>query len=276
MGKEKPKKTKAATATSAFKGVNVYNQSSPFGGATATKQGDTISTTSSLSPQLQGIADNAITGLGAQQGFLNRTPDQQLQDLSAGNNSFYNLQKAIDDQNSLAARDAVTSRYAMNGMENSTARGGYDAQVTRDAVLQDLATRNAALMSQNQLAQTNGAFNAGLIDQMHNYTNQDAQAAGGQLMQGFQNVDQTAMFNAQQQNQMAQFNAQMAQQAAAQRSALMGNLIGSGLSLAAIPLTGGLSGLGGLFGAGRAMAGNSAQAAGIRQANSWIRSGVGF
>jgi len=280
MGRKKaaaPPPVVPQKAESQFSGINNYTiDLGGFGSAQSRKVGDTISSSSMLNPDLQRIRGQAIEGLSGNLGYLNRTPTQQLQELSAGQNPFYNYQAEINRQNALEGYNELQARMSQSGLENSSVLGAFAGQQARDANLLDLATRQQSLDFLNQRALQNAGFGGDVLSQLAAYQQVPLELANQNLFQGFGNVDQTSMFNAQQMNQVAMQNAQLAEQArqaaAQRRSALLGNILGAGLSLAAIPLAGafgpgaaigsalargvgggataGLGGLGGVFGAG--------------------------
>jgi len=129
-------------------------------------------------------------------------------------------------------------------LEDSTTRGSYLAKLGDSQLTRELTNRIAALDYLDQKATSDISTSNAVLGNLANIQLVPVQMASQNLNTGFGAQDSMAQFNAQQQQQADQFNAQMAQQAAAQRSQFMGNMIGAGLSLAAIPLTGGLSGLG--------------------------------
>jgi hypothetical protein len=238
MGK-KAQTVQPQQAQSQFSGVNNYTVGlDGFGNSTSNKNGDTISTNTSFSPQMQGLQQGAYTGLQNNQNFLNQSPTQQYQDLLAGNNPFYNAMHAQNMLNNQNQYNDLQSRMSQSGMENSTTMGGFAGQQARDANLLDLTTQAQALDQQNQLAGQNFGINSGMLQQLYGYGSGLQNLSNQDLMQGFQNADQTAMFNAQQRSSADQFNAQQQAQAAARQQALWGNIAGAGLSLAAIPLAG--------------------------------------
>jgi hypothetical protein len=254
-GKPKAKKASFAPASSVFQGIDKFNvELGGLGSANVTRNpNQSIDMTGSLSSTLGQSRDLASEGLGNNLAFINRTPTQQLEDLSAGKNSFYNLQSELNKRLAETQLGQAQHRFSSNGLENSTVRGSFEGQLATDAALQDLATRQSALEFQGQQALQNIASQNQTLGNLATIQQIPLQMAQQNAMQAFGNVDQNSQFNSGQQNQVSMFNAdaanKMAMQAAQNRSALMGNLISAGASLAAIPLTGGLSGLGALKGA---------------------------
>lgn len=260
MSKPKPKATKAKTAVSQFQGID--NATVSLGGlvnSSATRQpGQSIDVTSTLSQPLQTIQNQATSGIANNQAFLNRNPVEQLQDVEAGRNSFFNLQ---DELNRRAAQEAMAqaqSRYSANGLENSTVRGAMEGRLINDQILTDLATRSNAIQTQNQLAQSNLGVNNEILGQLAALQQFPTQMVNKNLMQGLQNQDQVSMFNAQQQNDIAKANLQ-AQISAANQPSIWGTALSAlgsiGGSLVGGPLGGSIGGAlgklgGGIFGGG--------------------------
>lgn len=235
MGKG-PKAITPSTATSQFQGVNNYQVGvNGFGSSTATKNGDTISTNTSLSPGLQNIQNSATQGLAANQQYFNQSPTQQYQDLRAGNNPFYNAQAAQNQLDATNNYNSLQQRMSQGGMQNSTTMGAFAGQQARDYNLTDQTTAANSLDQQNALAQNGLAANSGVLQQLYGYGAGLGDTSNQDLMQGFQNADQTSMFNAGQIQNAAQYNSQAAAQRSAATGGMIGNLLNTGLSLAAIP-----------------------------------------
>lgn len=251
-GKPKTSKAKTKQAQSVYQGIDSFNVNlDGFANANATRvPGQALNMSSSLSPGLGRARDLSTEGLNNNLSFINQSPTQQLQDLNAGNNSLYNLQSELNRRLGDTQLGQAQSRFSSNGLENSTVRGAFEGQLATDARLQDLATRNASLDYQNTQARNNIATQNQTLGNLANIQMLPLQMAQQNALAAFNNVDQTSQFNAGQSNQASMFNAgqsnQAAQQAAANQQSLIGNLIGAGASLAAIPLTGGMSGLGAL------------------------------
>jgi len=251
-GKSKEKKAKFTPVQSVFQGIDSYNVD--LGGMTSASAqrtpGQSFNMTSTLSPGLSQARDTATTGLNNNLTTIAMNPTQQLQDLQAGNNSFYNLQAELNRRASETALGQAQKRFSSTGLENSTVRGAFEGQLQNDQLLQDLATRQASLEFLNAQALNNITGQNQTLGNLANIQSIPLQMAQQNALTGLGAVDQTSQFNSGQQNQVSMFNAQqanqMAMQAAQNRASLMGNLLGAGMSLAALPLTGGLSGLGSL------------------------------
>lgn len=238
-----------------------------FGEFTAGDANGNQITRTRWNPAVQGILDKSQSGLSSNLGFLGRTPTQQLEDIDAGYNTYYNLQAELNRRLNEEQLGQAQLRYSQSGLENSTARGAFEGQLATDALLRDLATRTESINSQNNLALNNGNFQNQVMQGLAGIAMGNMGMANSNFVQGKMASDQINMFDAGQTQQANQLNAQMQlaqQQAAAQRkSSMMGNLISGGLSLAAIPLTGGLSGLGMLGGLGGGLASGGAAAAAL-------------
>lgn len=246
---DKPKAPKPKQATSAFSGVT--SSSVDLGGlftGSANKGPTSLDITTGVGGSMQPIQDNALAGIGTSQQELNISNADQLNRIDQGLNSTYNLLDEINRRSADKALSSAQSRYSLNGLENSTVRGGFEGQVVNDAMLRDLVARQQAIEgNRNAALQTlqaqQGVMNGIVAGQQY----------AGNL--GAQNLltalnDQTAVsqFNAQQANQLAglQYQPQVAQ---ANQPSVWG-----GIGQAALGLTG--AALGGPIGG---MVGNAAR-----------------
>jgi hypothetical protein len=238
MGKKTPNVT-PSKAQSSFDKVNNYTYNlGGFGQSSSTKQGDTISTNVNYNPALQGHMNQANQGIATAQQQLSTPYATQLQQLDQGQNSAYNYLKAQNDQNYRRMYGDVQTTASQGGLENSTLLGGWQAQNAQDYNMNDLAARTQALDTQNALAQNSLASNSGILAQMYGYGSGLGDMTNNNQMTGLQNKDQVSMFNASQEQQANLANQQAAIAAAQRRSAMIGNILGAGLSLASIPLAG--------------------------------------
>lgn len=187
-------------------------------------------------------------------GVLEQTPTQQLQDLMAGNNSYYNLQSEMNNRMLDSQIGKAQSRFSANGLENSTVRGGMEGALINDATLRDLSTRQSSLDYLNTRATSGIATQNAVLQGLANLQQIPLTMSNQNIIHGFDNTDQTAMFNAQQQQQANMLNAQMQAQAAAQQQAMWGNILGS---VAGVGMQAAMMGMGVPAGAGGAMAGMS-------------------
>ena len=260
MSSGKKKKAKAGKARSQFSGVNTFNVDlDGFASGQSSKSGNEINTSGSLSTPLQGLRDVATGGLNTQLGQLALTPSEQLQDIVDGNNSFFNLQSELNRRNVDELRGASRVNFGDRNLQNSTFRGAFEGQLANDAILQDLATRNSAIELANNQALQNAGLQNSVISGLSQIAAFPTGLANDNLFNAFQNLDQVAIANAQNETQASIANAQLAAQQQASRGSTLGNLIGSGLSAAALLGTGGLGGFaapaikgvtGSLFGGG--------------------------
>lgn len=261
---------------SAYNGINNYNVDlGGFGSAQSRKTDkNTLTTSSQLSQPLQNVFNTTTDGLNNNLQSLAMNPEQQLQSLNAGNNSFYNLQAEGNQRyldNQLANATLQASR---NGIDNSTVYGGLQGTILNDAVLRDLTTRNQALTQQNALANANAATQNATLQGLAGFAQLPAQIANQNLQTGFGSRDQTALANAQMQTQVNMQNAAAANAAAQQRQQMWGQLASAGIQLAAAPFTGGASLLGGLGGMGAGAASRGLSAGGL-SAIPFLGSGLG-
>lgn len=240
-----PKSITPAKATSSFKGVQNYNVGlDGLGSANTSQSGNTVTTNSQLSPGLQPIQSQAIQGLSGNQQYLNQTPDQQYHNLVAGQNPYYNALKAQSDLNYQNQYNALQNRFSSNGLVNSTAFGAFAGQQARDANLVDTANQVSALEQQNQTAQNNAALHANVLNQLAGYQSGLGQLTNQDLFAGNTAQDQISLANAQLSQDAAKYNSQAAAQRSAATGSLIGNILGTVGSIAAIPFTGGTSALG--------------------------------
>lgn len=250
MGKSKPK-VQASTAESAFKDIGTYNVDlGGFGKAESFRNDGQITTRFNATPFQNQAREQAELGATNSLNRVNETPQDYLARIQAGSNPFYNTQAALNRENALNAYNDLQARMSQSGLENSTVLGAFAGQQARDYNLQDLATRQAAIEQENAMALNSLQSNQNVLNQLYGFAQVPTDMASQNMMQGFQNADQVAMFNANQMQQASQANAQLAQQRSAARSALMGNLLGAGLTAAALPFAG--AGLGAIRGIGPA------------------------
>lgn len=244
MGSKK-KKAKASTAKSAYSGITNYNVSlEGIGGAQSKKSGKSLYTNSFLAPDLQTALGNVNQGLASSYAYYNQTPEERVRSIET--NPYYSLLSENLKRESEQARGELQSSFSERGLQNSTTFGGYLGQLEADRNLSSLRNKLSTLeYMDNKTAADIATLSAGL-GQFSNLQAFPLSTAGQQLQTGFGSLDQMAQFNAQQKQRASEINAQLAQQAAQQRSAMIGNLIGAGISAAAIPFTGGLSAMGGL------------------------------
>lgn len=204
-----------------------------------------MSVKGSLSPGLQGIYDATQSGLQSNMGFIGRTPTEQLQDLEAGQNSYYNLNAEMNKRQLEQQMAQAQMRFSRSGLENSTSRGGFEGSLINDAVLRDLATRQSSLDYQNQTANQNAGTQNAIMQGLAAMTQYPMDMANAGLNNAFGAQDQMGMFNAQQMQQANIQNAQWKAQADAANRASMGNMISGGIgtvaALGLAPFTGGAS-----------------------------------
>lgn len=228
MGK---KKVQPTTAKSSFSGVNNYTIGlDGLGTGTATKSGDTISSSSALSDPYKHLQDSALSGLQAQQSTLGKDPTQLYQEIQAGNNPFYNAYSQQAQLQNQANYDQLQSRMSHAGLSNSTTFGGYAAQQANQQLAQDSALRSQALSDQVGLANSNAASNQNTLNGLASLQQYLTQVPSQSIMQGLTSADQMAMFNAQQTQQANQYNAS--------RPSPWGSVIGAGLGLGAMFIPG--------------------------------------
>jgi len=247
MGKKKT--VKASKASSVYKGINSYDVDlGPFANATTQQVGNSLNTQSELSPELQGLFDLSTDGLANNLSLLNKSPAQQIQDLNSGNNSYYNLNSALNQKYLDQQTATIQHKMAQNGLDNSTISGGLQGAALSDAVLNDLSTRQASLDTVNQQANQNISTQNNILQNLAGFLQNPANLSSQELQNAYDNLDQVGMFNAQQQQLANTANAQLANQ----RAQLWSNLGQAGLLSATRGSGGGslvslLSGLRGLL-----------------------------
>jgi|GEM_PF-2783151 len=211
----KKKSVKASKASSAYSGINSYSVDlGPFASASSQQVGNSLNTQSALSPELQGLFDTSTSGLGNNLSELKKSPVQQLQDLNAGNNSYYNLNAALNQKYLNQQTAAIQHKMAQNGLDNSTVNGGLQGAALSDAILKDLATRQTALDTINQQANQNASTQNNVLQGLASFLQNPASMSSQQLQNAYDNLDQVGMFNAQQQQLASTANAQLANQRA--------------------------------------------------------------
>ena len=198
MGKKKAPTPKVEKAKSAFGGVTQSNVD--LGGlfsANAAKTGDSLNTTTSVGGLLQPIQTQALSGLSGAQQELNTSNADQLSRIDAGNNSTYNLLDEVNKRNAATALAKAQSRYSLNGLDNSTVRGAFEASTVNDAMLRDLAARQQAIDANRAAALQAGQFQQGVLNGL---------ISGQQYAGNLSNQNLTTALN--DQSAVSQFNAQ--------------------------------------------------------------------
>lgn len=254
-----PKNVQPSTAQSQFSGVNNYNIGlDGFGNTSSQKSGDSLNTNTTLDQSIKPTYNNATAGLASNTGYLAQNPQQQIDALQQGQNPYYNALKAQNDLNYQTQLSQLQSRFSNNGLENSTALGGFLGQNALNANLADSQNQVSALTTQNQLANNNVAGLGNVLNSIYGYEgNQNQQAQQG-LLNSLTAQDANAQFNAGQIQNANQYNSQAGAARGGILGSSLGSAIGAGLSLAAAPFTGGssltllpaLAGAGGAIGSG--------------------------
>lgn len=255
MGKKKAPTPKVEKAKSAFGGVTQSNVD--LGGlfsANAAKTGDSLNTTTSVGGLLQPIQTQALSGLSGAQQELNTSNADQLSRIDAGNNSTYNLLDEVNKRNAATALAKAQSRYSLNGLDNSTVRGAFEASTVNDAMLRDLAARQQAIDANRAAALQAGQFQQSLLNGLISGQQYAGNLSNQNLTTALNDQSAVSQFNAQAQNaaNMAMYQQQMAQY----NKPSVFSQIGSALLPVAGAALGGpiggvvASGLGNLFGLG--------------------------
>jgi hypothetical protein len=216
---------KASKASSAYSGINSYTVDlGPFSSSNTQQAGNSLNTQSSLSPALQGLFGISVDGLQNNAAALDQSPTEQLQDLNNGNNSYYNLNSALNQHYLNQQTAAIQHKMAQNGLDNSTVNGGLQGEALNNALLQDLSTRQAALNYSNQQANQNTNSLNSVLQSLYGFTQTPASLSSQAQQNGYNSQDQVARFNAQQQQQANIANAQLANQRALGYQQFLGNL----------------------------------------------------
>ena len=255
MGKKKAPTPKVEKAKSAFGGVTQSNVD--LGGlfsANAAKTGDSLNTTTSVGGLLQPIQTQALSGLSGAQQELNTSNADQLSRIDAGNNSTYNLLDEVNKRNAATALAKAQSRYSLNGLDNSTVRGAFEASTVNDAMLRDLVARQQAIDANRAAALQAGQFQQSLLNGLISGQQYAGNLSNQNLTTALNDQSAVSQFNAQAQNaaNMAMYQQQMAQY----NKPSVFSQIGSALLPVAGAALGGpiggvvASGLGNLFGLG--------------------------
>lgn len=250
MGSKKSK-PKVKKVTSPFSGVQSYNVDLPgIASGSSSISGGQQKTTGALSDPFQKSLDLSNQVYQNNSNYLNRSPDQQYNDLLSGNNAYYNAQKAVFDRNITAQQSALQKRYSRAGLENATTTGAAQATLNNDAALMDSQLQNNALAYQNQQAIQNAASGLQGVNQYSNIAFMPAQLSNQNLYAGNNANLQASMFNAQAQNQanMAEYQQGQSNPWAAALGQALG--VGTNLALAAagVPVFGGGGSSGGASG----------------------------
>lgn len=274
-GGSKPQKAEVAPFKSIYKDTYEAGYDSPFGSATSqllpkvmvnpsgkTINGQELSTTLNLSPELQGINTTATTGLQNNLSFLQQDPNQRVGYLTSGQDPLYNAlttQQDLTLQNNLGRAQLQAQK---TGGMNSTALGSAQSGLlANDSIVrnQNLLT---ALNSANDNARQDTQVNQGVIGNLAQLLYPLGSAANSNLMTALNQTDQgrfqtAAAQNAANQQYAADMNAYNKSKAGATASGI-GTLAGAALGAALAIPTGGLS-----LAAIPAMAGGAMSGAGL-------------
>lgn len=261
-GGSKPQKAEVAPFKSIYKDTFEAGYDSPFGSATSqllpkvmvnpsgkTINGQELSTTLNLSPELQGINTTATTGLQNNLSFLQQDPNQRVGYLTSGQDPLYNAlttQQDLTLQNNLGRAQLQAQK---TGGLNSTALGSAQSGLlANDGIVrnQNLLT---ALNSANDNARQDSQVNQGVIGNLAQLLYPLGSAANSNLMTALNQTDQgrfqtAAAENAANQQYANAMNAYNQSQSGAMSSGI-GSLVGAGLGAALAIPTGGLSLAGG-------------------------------
>ncbi len=232
-GKGAPK-AQAAKYTSPYANTHETSFGSDFGTGTSSINPQTglMTTTSSLSPQLKSVADQAGQGLGSSLGYLNQNPQESYANMAAGHDPYYNTlqinnQRILNDQQSQARMLGQQT-----GMTNSTTMGSELGRISNDDNLRQQNNMATAMQFGNDQARQNASTQMGSISGLANLSYPLASAANSNLTTALGATDAQNQFNAGNQQAMA-INNQQQQIAAQQRqSAMIGNLINTGATVA--------------------------------------------
>lgn len=234
MGHKNPPQAKAAKYTSAYGNTQNTTFGSDFGTGTSSidpKTG-TMMTTSSLSPQLKSVADQAGQGLGSSLGYLNQDPQSSYSAMAAGNDPYYNVLQS-NNERVLADQQAQARLLGQQtGTGNSTTMGSALGRIANDDYDRQQQNLVTALTFGNDQARQNANTQLGTVSGLANLSYPLASAANSNLTTALGATDAASAQNAanQQAANMANFQAQ---QAAAQRqSAMWGNLLNTGATVA--------------------------------------------
>jgi hypothetical protein len=255
IGQKKTSAVKPTTSTSQFKGLDnfvVNLDGLATGSAQRGNDGRTLVTQSQLAGPLQGLQSLSLQGLNHQLGAIHQSPEQQYTQLLQGLNPYYNLAQASNQREATNALTEAQGRFSRNGLENSTVRGAYEAQLANDALLRDLTARNEAMNQANEQARLNAKSFESVFSDLAAIQQAPAQLANDNLLSAFGQVDKVNEANAQRAQQAALYNAGV-QNDMAQQAAALQNRIASQLASAAIPLASrsaglAINGLAGLLG----------------------------
>jgi hypothetical protein len=233
-----------AAATDTLK-MNSMDRSGPFGSSTFQRDANGMPTgiTSSLSPGMQGAADNVTGAVGAQTGMLPTTAFDPNTDASGIRQAFIDQgmqyaqpEWARQDKNrevALTNRGLPVGSEAWTDAENQVSEG-------RNQYMGDLSNRAwqaganeeqrqfGNQLTQYQLPQQMAAGGLGLLQGMNSIVPnaQQPQANVG-------SVDYSGLVNNNYNQQMNAYNSKMSG---------LGQLAGAGMGLLTAPLTGGLTG----------------------------------
>lgn len=237
-------KPKVEKADSAYKGVNNYSVNMDgLATASANKAGKSLVYTSALSAPLQGLQTTGQQGLQASADWLARDPSQQLADLGAGKNEYYNLAQDQAQKQYAAQMSALTSQLSRRGGQNSTTLGSAYGQLADQQLQRDMALRTQALDYLNQRANQSATTQGNILQMLAGFQQYPLTLGQQGQQAGFASQDAAALANAQAQNaaNMARYQ---------QMGSIGGNLIGAGLTFGLgglTPMGKGLSSIGRLY-----------------------------
>lgn len=233
---KKPKKVTAPTVTSQYSGVNQAEFGSDFGTGFSQKTTNpdgtaSLNTTTKLADFLQPIPE--LAGRGAQDNlsYLQRTPQQQYEDATGGNNPLYNILTEQTRRNTDGALGRALVNSQGTGTSNSTTAGAAQGMIFNDALMRSNTDLLNAVNFSNETSRANLGANLNALGSMANLVYPLGSAANANLMQAMGQQDAVAMQNANNQLQANIANTQAANQAAMARQQSLGQMIGGGIGM---------------------------------------------
>ena len=230
----KPKKAKVTPIVSPYANVEGATFDAPFGAGTsgfgetdpATGQKQIV-TSMTLAPPLQEAGETATTGLNANLGYLQRTPQEQVDYATGGQDPLYNVlnEQAQKTFNANLGRAKVNAGLA--GAANSTAAGAQYAQLQSDKNLLDNQILLQSLGYGNQQATQNANTNLGVIGNLANLVYPLGSAANSQFNTALIDQGRAQAATAQAQNAAEQQYVNTVNQLNANRGSGLGSALGT-------------------------------------------------
>jgi hypothetical protein len=187
---------KAKKATSPFQTIKEFRVNlGPLGTGISSSDGSTLNAWYVASPELKTTQSRAINALNNNMQILEQSPTQQLADVDAGKNAFYNASKASLNQDVATQMAKAQLRFGRQGLQNSTTSGAFQGQIASEATLRDLMTKFSSLDYLNNNARQTASSAMDTIAGLTDIAQSTAARANDNFLAAYGDRSTTERFN---------------------------------------------------------------------------------